>query len=111
MSEKMVNIAMEIILNAGDARTHAVNAMKSELAGDPNAANQSLLKAKESIKNAHNAQTGVICEEAAGGTTELSLLFIHAQDTVMTINSEVSMIELMIKMNRNLEEKINGICQ
>ena len=30
MSEKMVNIAMEIILNAGDARNHAAKAMKAE---------------------------------------------------------------------------------
>ena len=33
---------------------------------------------------------------------------MHAQDTVMTIISEVSMIRLMIQMNRNLEDKING---
>lgn len=43
-----------------------------------------------------------------GNPTELSLLFMHAQDTVMTIISEVSMIRLMIQMNRNLEDKING---
>ena len=111
MSEKMVNIAMEIILNAGDARNHAAKAMKAELAGDRKAADQCMLDAKESIKNAHNAQTGVICEEAGGGKTELSLLFVHAQDTVMTINSEIILIEMMIKMNRKLEDKINGICK
>lgn len=110
MSEKMINTAMELILNAGDARTHATKALKAELAGDKANADSCLADAKESIKNAHNAQTDVICEEAAGGQTELSLLFIHAQDTVMTINSEVGMIEWMIKMNRNLEDKINGIC-
>lgn len=111
MSEKMVTIAMEIILNAGNARTHTVNAMKAELAGDRKTADEQMHQAKECIKDAHNAQTGVICEEAGGNVTEISLLFIHAQDTVMTINSEVGMIELMIKMNRNLEDKINGICK
>lgn len=47
-------------------------------------------------------------DECRGNPTELSLLFMHAQDTVMTIISEVSMIRLMIQMNRNLEDKING---
>jgi PTS system cellobiose-specific IIA component len=111
MNEKMVNIAMEIILNAGDARNHAADAMTAELEGDHESADSCMRKAKDSIKDAHNAQTNVISEEAAGGKTELSLLFVHAQDTVMTITSEVNMVEMMIKMNRHLEEKFNGSCK
>ena len=45
---------------------------------------------------------------SAASSKELSMLFMHAQDTVMTIISEVNMIRLMIRMNRNLEDKING---
>lgn len=111
MNEEVITVAMEIILNAGNARTHAVNAMKAELVGERKTADTLMLQAKECIKESHNAQTGVICKEAGGNATELSLLFIHAQDTLMTINSEVGMIDLMIEMNRNLEDKINGICK
>ena len=50
----------------------------------------------------------MIQDECRGNPTELSMLFMHAQDTVMTIISEVNMIRLMIRMNRNLEDKING---
>ena len=71
-------------------------------------ADAKLKEADEAIKKAHNAQTDVIQDECRGNPTELSLLFMHAQDTVMTIISEVSMIRLMIQMNRNLEDKING---
>ena len=80
---------MGIIINAGDARTCAADAMQAELRGD-------------------RAAADVIQDECRGNPTELSLLFMHAQDTVMTIISEVSMIRLMIQMNRNLEDKING---
>ena len=92
MSDKMVEVAMGIIINAGDARTCATDAMEAD----------------EAIKKAHNAQTDVIQDECRGNPTELSMLFMHAQDTVMTIISEVNMIRLMIRMNRNLEDKING---
>ena len=108
MSDKMVEVAMGIIINAGDARTCAADAMQAELRGDRAAADAKLKEADEAIKKAHNAQTDVIQDECRVNPTELSLLFMHAQDTVMTIISEVSMIRLMIQMNRNLEDKING---
>ena len=88
---------MGIIINAGDARTCAADAMQAELRGDRAAADAKLKEADEAIQ-----------DECRGNPTELSLLFMHAQDTVMTIISEVSMIRLMIQMNRNLEDKING---
>ena len=106
MSDKMVEVAMGIIINAGDARTCATDAMEAELRGDRAGADAKLKEADEAIKKAHNAQTDVIQDECRGNPTELSMLFMHAQDTVMTIISEV--IRLMIRMNRNLEDKING---
>ena len=38
MSDKMVEVAMGIIINAGDARTCAADAMQAELRGDRAAA-------------------------------------------------------------------------
>ncbi len=108
LDEKVITVAMEIILSAGDARTHATQGMKAELSGNRAEADQCIKDAKECIKDAHNAQTGMIQDEARGNKADFSLLLIHAQDTVMTIISEVNMIELMIHMHRQLEDKING---
>ncbi|MFR6093019.1 MAG: PTS lactose/cellobiose transporter subunit IIA [Faecalibacterium prausnitzii] len=108
MSDKMVEVAMSIIINAGDARTCAADAMQAELQGRPRC---SRCKAEGSRRsNQKGAQCADRCDqdECRGNPTELSLLFMHARDTVMTIISEVSMIRLMIQMNRNLEDKING---
>ena len=108
MDENLIDIAMEIILDAGDARTYATDAMRAELAGDQARADTLMKQAKDSIKKAHNAQTDVIQAEARGEHMQFSLLFMHAQDTVMTIISEVNMIELMMEMYRKQEDKLNG---
>ena len=50
----------------------------------------------------------MIQAEARGEHMQFSLLFMHAQDTVMTIISEVNMIELMMEMYRKQEDKLNG---
>lgn len=110
MDETLIDIAMEIILDAGDARTHATDAMRAELAGDRAKADDLMKQAKECIKKAHNAQTDVIQAEARGEHVQFSLLFMHAQDTVMTIISEVNMIGLMIEMYRKQEDTRHGNC-
>lgn len=70
MSDKMVEVAMGIIINAGDARTCAADAMQAELRGDRAAADAKLKEADEAIKKAHNAQTDVIQDECRGNPTE-----------------------------------------
>lgn len=107
MDENVINVAMQIILNAGNARNNVMSAMSAEMSGDKKKANELLDAAKECVKKAHLQQTEAIQEEARGNKMEIGLLFIHAQDTLMTIASEVNMMEQMIKMNRRLEEKIN----
>ena len=63
MSDKMVEVAMGIIINAGDARTCATDAMEAELRGDRAGADAKLKEADEAIKKAHNAQTDVIQDD------------------------------------------------
>lgn len=99
---KLINVAMEIIINAGNARTKASQALDSAMDGNFEAAEQLMRGAKEDIKKAHNAQTDIIQDEASGKKHELLLLFIHAQDTVMTIISEYNMTEKMIKMYQKI---------
>lgn len=111
MNEEMTNVAMQIILNAGDARNHVTSAMGEELKGNRDEADKLFLLARECVKKAHLYQTEVIQDEARGNEKKVGLLFIHAQDTLMTIVSEINLIEQMIKMNRRLEDKINENCK
>ena len=69
-----------------------------------NAAATEMREAKREITLAHNCQTEIIQNEASGISYGFSLLFAHAQDTLMTINSEVRMAEEMIDILRLLDE-------
>ena len=108
MENEILDVAMQIILNAGEARNDITKAMQFELIGEKENSELLIARAKENIKLAHLAQTKTIQDEARGKKIELCVLFVHAQDTLMTIASEVNMIEQMIKMYRKLEDRVNG---
>ncbi|MCR4854567.1 MAG: PTS lactose/cellobiose transporter subunit IIA [Erysipelotrichaceae bacterium] len=104
MSENnpLIQVSMQIILNAGDARTDAFKALEEAKKGDFDAAETKIRTAEEAIKNAHQAQTDVLQAEMGGEEHELCILFIHAQDTLMTIKSELSMIKEMIDLYKTV---------
>lgn len=107
-------VSMDIIVNAGEARNAAIDAMAYTMSDSQEKADEALKKAKESIKEAHRAQTEVMqtlaFSEYNNGECQESLpmLFIHAQDTIMTIMTEVNITEQMINMYRKLKEEINA---
>lgn len=96
----LIPVSMNIILNAGDARTDAFNAIQDAKNGNFESADEKIARAEEAIKAAHTAQTEVLQEEMSGTPHELCILFIHAQDTLMTIKSELSMAKEMIDLYR-----------
>lgn len=107
-----VRIGMSILLHAGDARNAANDSMKKLLSGRYAEAEELLHEAKQHIQEAHKLQTDVIQKEARleyEGSEQrcIPLLFIHAQDTIMTIMTEVNLIEQMETMYQKLEEKID----
>lgn len=93
---ELVEVAMQIILKAGDARNCATEALKFAKKGDFDSAQEYYNKAVENITLAHKAQTNVIQAEARGESHDYNLLFAHAQDTLMTIKSELFFVEEMI---------------
>lgn len=102
---QLTEVAMNVILAAGDARECCTKALKSARGGDFVQAETLMKQAHENIVQAHNAQTEVIQGEARGEKTELCLLFIHAQDTLMTIMSELNMAGEMIQMYKLIYNK------
>ena len=104
--EQLAEVAMQIILHAGDARNLVMEALDEAGEGRYQEAEQKLVDAKEELRQAHVSQTGVVQSEAAGTRYEYSLLFTHAQDTLMTINSEVRMAQEMIQVLKVIAEKI-----
>lgn len=107
---ELVSVAMQIILHAGDARLKVEEALREVKKFNFEGAETSLNEAKECLHMAHIAQTNIIQKETRGQVNEPSLLFTHAQDTLMTIMSEerlaTEMIALFKVLNKKIEEKL-----
>lgn len=108
-NDELNTAAMQMILFAGNSRniiTEALNGIENGM--DYATVNSKLKEAKEEITKAHKIQTDMIqstIEEEESGTT---LLFTHAQDTLMTIYSELNMAKHMMKLFYLLKEQVNA---
>lgn len=94
----LTEVAMQIILHAGNARNYAEQALEKTKEKDLDEVEKLLGKSEEEILEAHRSQTKIIQNEASGNTYEQSLLFNHAQDTLMTSMSEIRIIKQLIEM-------------
>ncbi len=106
MNEELINSAMQIILFAGDARLHTKNALSAIAEGNFVEAKDALAKAQEEIRKAHQVQTDAIQGEAQGKENGYSLLFTHAQDTLMTIYSEINIAKQLIHIFEKYDERL-----
>lgn len=80
----MEKIILNIIIQSGDARSFAMEAIQCAKKGDFDQAGKLMEQCNEKLGCAHKEQTKLIHTEAEGGKTEISLLLIHAQDHLMT---------------------------
>ena len=108
-AKKDINmIAMEVIMNAGDGRDKVDEALAAMAEGRLEQADSLLREAEQLIAKAHNAQTEVVQSQVSGEDTEYSLLFVHAQDTVMTITTELRMAQKLLPIVKMLLDKQKG---
>ena len=104
--DEIVQNAMEIILHAGDARLKCKEALDQIALFNIEKGKEKLKEAQDEITKAHKVQTDAIQGETRGEKSEYSLLFAHAQDTLMTIYSEINIAKQLIKIFEAYEERI-----
>ena len=109
MSEEIITSSMAIILHAGDARLQVKLALDAIADQDFAKAKECMAKANEEIRIAHRVQTDAIQGEAQGIKSEYSLLFAHAQDTLMTIYSEINIAKQMIAIFEKYEARLQAL--
>lgn len=107
INTQIVEAAMNIILDAGDARQENLLAIDSLSKFDIQKANAYLATATKKITAAHKTQTNQIQDETRGKKSEYSLLFAHAQDTLMTINSEILLTKSLLNVFNAYEQRIS----
>jgi PTS system cellobiose-specific IIA component len=109
MDDEKMQAAMQIILHAGDARTKCKAALDAIAVTDFVLAKTNMEAAQTDIRKAHKIQTDAIQSECSGDSNEYSVLFAHAQDTLMTINSEIIITKQMIKIFESYEKRIAAL--
>lgn len=104
--EALIETSMKIILHAGEARTLMMQAF--DLLEDDKFEEVDLKfkECKEQIDIAHSYQTGIVQKEANGEIVEYSPLFTHAQDILMTVQSQLVLCKRIARLYKNLEGKI-----
>ena len=86
--DQLNNLSMNMILLAGNAREKIMKALTACEARNFITADSCLQAALSEIEEAHILQTETVQKEAMEQEYYYSMLFTHAQDTLMTIQSE-----------------------
>ena len=103
--EELEMAIMSIIINAGDCKNHAYMALNNVNEGKYEEADKELELSNDALGKAHDQQTVFLHKEANGEKIDMSVLFVHAQDHLMTT---MTFKDLVIELI-DLHEKINSI--
>ncbi|CAM3206754.1 PTS lactose/cellobiose transporter subunit IIA [Paenibacillus taichungensis] len=106
--EALSLISMQMIMHAGDARKGIMEALISCEESNYDRANELLEEAKKSMTKSHRMQTETVQKEASGEEPLFSLLFAHAQDTLMTVKSEYELTKRLIRVFKRFDDTISS---
>ena len=95
-------VVFGLIVNAGNARSKAMNSIRLAKKGKIEEAKENLKLSEEDLNLAHEIQTKLIQGEAAGKKTELSLLMVHAQDHLMNAITVKDLANEIIEIHEKL---------
>lgn len=95
---------MQIIMSAGNAKGIAYEALKLAKSDDFDGSREKLKEANEVITEAHNAQSQWLAAEARGEAEQITALFVHAQDHLMTTMTEMNFITEIIELREEISQ-------
>lgn len=96
-------IIMDIITNAGVAKSKAMEAIRFAQKGQAQQAEECLNEGKAELVKAHKAQTRLIQAEAGGTAHEVTLLMVHAQDHLMSAITTRDLAEHIVGLYNRLD--------
>ena len=102
-SSEIFEIAFQIIVNSGEARSMAMESITLAKNSDIQQAKEMLKKSKVELNKAHKYQTSLIQGEANGQVNQVTVLLVHSQDHLMNCMTIIDMAEEFV----DLYEKIS----
>ncbi|WAA10123.1 PTS lactose/cellobiose transporter subunit IIA [Fervidibacillus albus] len=97
-------VSFQIILNGGNARSLAMEAIELAKKGQFDAAEQKIEEANEAMSIAHRYQTDLVQGEARGEKVEIRILLIHAQDHLMNAMTVIDLAKEIIQVYKKVNE-------
>ncbi|WP_295891618.1 PTS lactose/cellobiose transporter subunit IIA [uncultured Vibrio sp.] len=95
-------VVMEIICNAGEARSLCYEALRLSREQDFEGAENALVNAKECLNKAHLTQTQLIEQDQGEGKVAMTLVMVHAQDHLMTTILAQEMATEMVALHKHI---------
>jgi PTS system cellobiose-specific IIA component len=107
--DALVGAAMQIIILAGDSRRLTFEAGDALAEADFALASELLEQAQAKVREAHTIHTDCIQASAAGEPLGYSMLFTHAQDTLMTVNSEYRLVKKLASVFERIDARLAAV--
>ena len=101
----MESTVMELIINAGEARSYAMQALRAAKQGNWTEVDQQLAESSAASKRAHDVQTMLIGMDEGCGKIPVNLIMVHAQDHIMTSMLAREMVEELIDVYRQRQDE------
>lgn len=99
---ELQEVSMKIILCAGDARNLIVHGFQALANKQFQQVADLLTQSQKLITQAHRTHTDILQQEANDISIPYSVLFNHAQDTLMTVQSEQLILRQVLHLTKTL---------
>lgn len=96
---------MGIIINSGEARSCAYQALALAKKGEFELADAKMEEARHAANAAHLVQTQLIEADMGEGKTPMTLIMVHAQDHLMTSMLARELIKELIELHQKMADK------
>lgn len=103
--EQNLEVIMGLIINGGNAKSSAFEAINAAKAGDFEKADEKLKESDGFLTEAHNVQTEMLTEEAKGNHAKVSLLTVHSQDHIMNAITFRDLAGEIVDLYKKMAEK------
>ncbi|ADO50405.1 PTS lactose/cellobiose transporter subunit IIA [[Enterobacter] lignolyticus] len=100
--EDLESIIMELLVNAGAARSSALTALQLARKGDFDGAQKAMDESRDFVKHAHTIQTQLIGLDEGTGKLPVNLITVHSQDHLMNAMVIQDLAGDMIELYRRL---------
>jgi len=94
----MEKVVFHLMTHSRDAKNASMESIKHARKGDYEKAYLCIRKATESLSEAHKIQFELMERESKGTKTEISLLMVHAQDSLVNAVTIRDMAQEMVKI-------------